>query len=261
MHNIYYQLQLSNTSDNSKEIVFIGDSFTWGQGLYLDYWKENRPELFEKFYANTIENETHLQWIDQQEFIGKEEMIIKDNLSFTNKVGESLGRKVYKKKYNGGSITSNRQLLENFYKLESEKRDVILIFQFTSLGREDFGIITDEEFSRYNLLIHRPDSVVREILKDRIYSIYKSIDSIIDNLETELGWRCYYLDWLGDFSEFDEKNRFIKINDNTSFFNLVLNNPIKIEYKDKIFYDYHLNRKGNIILAESILKKINLENS
>lgn len=261
MHNIYYQLQLSNTSDSSKEIVFIGDSFTWGQGLYLDYWIENKPEIFEKFYTNTIENETHLQWIDQQEFVGKEEMIIKDNLSFTNIVGESLGRKVYKKKYNGGSITSNRQLLENFYKLESEKRDVILIFQFTSLGREDFGIITNDEYNRYSSLLHRPDNVVRGILKDRIYAIYKSIDSIVYNLESRLGWRCYYLDWLGDFSEFDEKNRFIGINDKTSFFQLVTNNPIKIKYKDKIFYDYHLNKDGNMILADSILKKINLENS
>ena len=37
--------------------------------------------------------------------------------------------------------------------------------------------------------------------------------------------------------------------------------PIKIEYKDKVFFDYHLNERGNQILADSILKKINLENS
>ena len=260
MHKIYYQLESSNTLESDKEIVFIGDSFTWGQGLYLNEWKENRPETFDFFYNESNEMEHHIQWTSQQPFVTKEDLILKNNLSFTNIVANSLNRKCYKRKHNGGSISANKQILESFCKLESEQRDVIMVFQFTSLSREDFSYITDEEINRYHLKYHKKDIIISNILNDRIFEIYNSINILVNNLENRFGWSCYYLDWLGDFGKFDN-NRFIDIDGNKSFLDLVSNMPIKIEYKDKVFFDYHLNERGNQILADSILKKINLENS
>lgn len=259
MHNIYYQLQLSNTSDSDKEIVFIGDSFTWGQGLYLNDWKQNRPETFDFFYKESDGYEHHIQWTSQENFVTNEDLILKNNLSFTNIVADNLNRKCYKRKHNGGSISANKQILESFCKMESSKRDVILVFQFTSLSREDFSYITDEEINRYHSKYHTKDIIISNILNDRIFEIYNSINILINTLENRFQWRCYYLDWLGDFVKFDN-NRFIDIDGNKSFLDLISNMPIKIEYKDKVFFDYHLNEKGNRILADSILKKINLEN-
>lgn len=260
MHKIYYQLESSNTLDSDKEIVFIGDSFTWGQGLYLNNWKQNRPETFDFFYKESDGYEHHIQWISQQKFVTNKDLILKNNLSFTNIVANSLNRKCYKRKHNGGSISANRQILESFCKLESTKKDVILVFQFTSLGRDDFSYITDEEMSKYFLKEHTNDTIIKNILSDRLFEIYNSINLLINHLENRLGWKCYYLDWLGDFGKFSS-NRFIEVDGNKSFFELVNAMPIKIEYKNKVFFDYHLNEMGNKILADSILKKLNLENS
>lgn len=260
MHNIYYPLELSNTLDSDKDIIFLGDSFTWGQGLYLPDWKENRPETFDFFYNEFDEYKNHIQWILQQNFITKEDLILKNNLSFTNIVADSLNRKCYKKIDNGGSISINRKILEFFCKTKLTKKDVILVFQFTSLGREDFSYITVEEMGQYSLKEHTNDKIITNILNDRLFEIYNSINILVNNLQNRLGWKCYYLDWLGDFGKFNE-DKFIDINQNKSFFELTCNMPIKIEYKDKIFFDYHLNEAANKILADSILKKINLENS
>lgn len=261
MHKIYYLLELSNTSDSDKEIVFLGDSFTWGQGLYLPEWKQNRPEVFDFFYNNTDEYEHHIQWNDQKSFVTKNDLVVKNNLSFTNIVANSLNRKCYKRIDNGGSVSFNTQILDSFCRLESVKRDVILVFQFTALGREDFGNITDEEINKYFYKHHTNDKVILDILNDRLFEIYNSVNTLVIQLENRLGWKCYYLDWLGDFAKFDDGNRFIRNNNDISFFNLVNNNPIKIEHRDKLFCDYHLNSIGNKKLAESILEKINLENS
>ncbi len=259
MHKIYYQLELSNTLDSDKEIVFLGDSFTWGQGLYLNDWRKNRPEIFDFFYKETNDYEHHIQWTSQEKFVTNDDLILKNKLSFTNIVADYLNRKCYKRTQNGGSISGNKQILNSFCNLESTKKDTILIFQFTSLGRNDFSYITNEEMSKYNLKEHIKDEIITNILNDRLFEIYNSIDILINDLENRLGWKCYYLDWLGDFGKFDN-GRFINVGQHKSFFDLVTNMPIKIEYKDKIFYDFHLNEMGNKILAESILTKLNLEN-
>jgi hypothetical protein len=84
--------------ENRKYITFIGDSFTWGQGLYLPSWVDRKPHLFSQI------NKKEIQWKDQEHFIDNEDLRIKDELSFTAIVAKELNRECVKKIENGGDL-------------------------------------------------------------------------------------------------------------------------------------------------------------
>lgn len=252
MHKHYSHLQLSHNSNNNKYIIFLGDSYTWGQGLYLPNWLKNRPEVFDYFYENTSGYDYHLQWTIQQPFVTKEDLKLKDSLSFTNIVAKELNRNCYKKIDNGGSNLINVSFLKEFENNKLDSNDVIIIYQFSSAGRDEFDSITDEEFE---LSLNR-NLNIKGILKDRFKSIFEKINSELERIENTLGWKFFYLDWLGDFCQF-KPDKFIQIGNNLHFYELVNNSPIIVKYKDRIFKDHHLNDVGNEIVAKSILEHIN----
>lgn len=257
MDKLYQQLRLSNTSDSDKYIMFLGDSFSWGQGLYLPKWlSENKERLDEIISNHPNESEISVNWIEQEKFVNIYDIREKDRLSFTNIVANTLNRKCLKRIHNGGSITSNIHILEEILKTGNIYKDVIIIFQFTSIAREELENITEEE---YKLLLAK-NLDIRNILTNRIQKVFHKVDSILKELETKYGYKYFYLDWLGDFYDFNP-DKFVKIGSSKCFDPLSLNNPIKITYKDIIIWDGHLNETANKMMADFILNKINLENS
>ena len=258
MRNKFYHLELSHISDNDKYIIFLGDSYTWGQGLYLNHWIENKPEIFEHFYNTTNGFDTHLSWVQQEPFFGKIENEIKNNLSFTNIVAKKLNRNCYKSINNGGKNSVNLDFLKKFNQHNFGEKNVIVIFQFTTIGREDIHL-TEEEANK----LIRNNKIVDNIFKDKTSTLFDAIDNKLLNLKNELGWEYYYMDWLGEFYDFMPE-KFITFGErkipNISLLTNLYHN--KILYKDRIFYDYHLNSKGNIFVADSIVNHIqqNLEN-
>ncbi len=256
MHNIYYQMRLSNTSDSKKYMIFLGDSFSWGQGLYLPNWLDRKPEVLSEIINNHInEDEISVNWIEQEQYIDDIDIEIKDRLSFTNIVADKLDRKCLKRIHNGGSITGNIQIIGEILKTKKIHKDVIIIFQFSSVGREDFDSITEEEFKLYN----SENLDIRNILTSRIKKIFDKVNDKLSAIESKYGYKYLYLDWLGDFYDF-APDKFIKIGKNKCFDPLIFNYPIKITYKDKIIWDGHLNEEANKMMANLIMDKINLEN-
>lgn len=256
MDKLYHQLRLSNTSDNNQYIIFLGDSFSWGQGLYLPNWLERKPDTLSTIIDNhPNEDEISVQWKEQELYVDDIDIQLKDSLSFTNIVADSLNRKCLKRIHNGGSIQNNIDILTEIVKTGNVYKDVIIVFQFTSIGREEFDNITDEEFKLFN----SKNLDIRNILTSRIKKIFDKVDGILSMLEEKYGYKYFYLDWLGDFYNF-APDKFIKIGNSNCFDSLVFNNSIKITYKDKLIWDGHLNEEANKMMANLIIDKINLEN-
>lgn len=258
MHKIFYQMELSHISDSEKCIIFLGDSFTWGQGLYLPNWAETRNDVMEHYYR-IKKTESHLQWNEQKPFFRKQDFILKNDISFTNIVAKKLNRNCYKVVKNGENTTKNLLILKSFANKNFPYKDVIIVFQFSSIGREELEM---ENFD-YQLILNE-DRTIKDIFSDKVNLLFDKVNNELIRLQKEFGWKFYYLDWLGDFYRFSTE-KFIEIGQKKlyKFDTLCYNYPIKIAYRDKIFYDYHLNEEANLLLANSIINFIqkDLENS
>jgi hypothetical protein len=248
--------------ENKKYIAFIGDSFTWGQGLYLSSWVERKPDVISKI------NKKCYQWTDHQDYVDSEDLRIKDELSFTGIVSKELSRKCVKKPDNGGNNLGNLTIISTNNRLNVDgkltdflfhKKDLILIFQLTHFGRTDvIDYMTDEE--REEILkvdIREARVAINELFRNRVKNHFEHINQTLETLSNTLGFEYWYLDWMGDFYEF-LPDKFIDINVGNStgkyFSPLIEHYPIRVKFGDMEIKDDHLNADANIIIAESILK-------
>jgi hypothetical protein len=248
--------------ENKKYIAFIGDSFTWGQGLYLPSWVDRKPHLFSQI------NKEQIQWTDQQDFIDSEDLRIKDELSFTGIVSKELGRSCIKKIDNGGNNLVNLVTLSTTNMLnvdgkptmfEFDKKDVIVIFQFTSFGRTDIiNYMTEEEIEEIlKIDIQQSREPINRLFRNRVKNHFDHINGKLEQLSYEMGFEYWYIDWLGDFYEF-LPDKFIDIqmgNDKGKYFApLVDNFSIIVKIDNMEVRDGHLNKVANEMMAESILE-------
>lgn len=249
--------------ENRKYITFIGDSFTWGQGLYLPSWVDRKPRLFSQI------NKKEIQWKDQEHFIDNEDLRIKDELSFTSIVAKELNRECVKKIENGGSNLGNLTIISSDDMLNIDGmpanhfsfngKDMILIFQLTNFGRDEIMIhMTDEEKEEI-LKIDSSDGIdaINKLFKNRVKNHFEHIDNTLRKLSEEAGFEYWYLDWLGDYYDF-LPHKFIDIqignNKGKYFAPLVDNYPIIVKVDNMEVRDGHLNKVANEMIAESILK-------
>jgi len=238
---------------------------TWGQGLYLPSWIERKPEVLREY----IKMDTDvLQWTVQQDFIDNDDIILKDGLSFTGIVSKELNRICVKNNNNGGSNIGNLAIIkggcelsvdgvDNFFKFEN--KDLILIFQFTSFGRDE--IIKYLNQSELDMLfeysIENVEVAIKKLLNEKLRNYFIDIHNTIETFAEKNGFEFWYLDWFGDFCNFmPEKFIDIKLRNGTKkyFAPLINTHPITIEFEGKSMRDSHINSVGNKILAESILE-------
>jgi hypothetical protein len=249
--------------ENRKYIAFIGDSFTWGQGLYLPSWVDRKPHLFSQI------NKKEWQWKDQEHLIDSEDLKIKDELSFTGIVAKELGRECVKKIDNGGSnlgnliITYSSDMLSVDGKpinhFSFKQKDIILIFQLTHFGRDDiFNHMTEEEkkeVEKFDITDAR--EAINKLFRNKVKEHFEHINNKLEELSIEFGFEYWYLDWIGDFYEF-LPHKFIDIKIGGSvgkyFAPLVDNYPIRVKIGDMEIMDGHLNKEANQLIAESILR-------
>ena len=247
--------------ENKKYIAFIGDSFTWGQGLYLPYWVERKPEVLRTLPIG-------VQWIEHQQFIDETDLKIKDELSFTSIVANELGRKCVKKIDNGGDNLGNLTIIKTTDRLNVDGKelnfsfkdnDVILIFQLTHFGRSHiFEYMTEsekEQILKYNMV----DSVeaINKYFKDRVEQYFDYINTTLETITKEYEIEYWYLDWTGDYYGF-RPDKFIDIkvgkNKGKYFSPLTHNMAVEVKFEDRVIRDGHLNEEANKIMAESILE-------
>ena len=247
--------------ENKKYIAFIGDSFTWGQGLYLPSWVERKPEVLRTLPIG-------VQWIEHQQFVDGNDLKIKDELSFTSIVAKELGRKCVKKIDNGGDNLANLSIIKTTDRLKVcdvetdfsfKDKDVILIFQLTHFGRnhiiEYMTESEQEDVLKYNMVDSR--EAINKYFKDKVRQYFEHIDTTLETVTNEYGIEYWYLDWGGDYWEFrPDKFIDIKIGNNSGkyFAPLVDNFPIEVNFESRVIKDGHLNKEANEMIAESILR-------
>ncbi len=248
--------------ENKKYIAFIGDSFTWGQGLYLSSWVTRKPDVISQI------NKKCYQWVDHQDYVDSEDLRIKDELSFTGIVSKELGRKCVKKPDNGGNNLGNLTIISTNNRLNVDgvptdflfdKKDLILIFQLTHFGRTDIiDYMTDEEKEEIlKVDMHDAREAINTLFRNRVKNHFEHINQTLEELSATLGFEYWYLDWMGDFYEF-LPHKFIDINVGSSigkyFSPLIEHYPIRVKSGDIEIKDDHLNEEANKIIAESILR-------
>jgi hypothetical protein len=221
------------------KILFIGDSFTWGQGLYFYKWIEERrklPNSFGPMYPSHID------------LITEEDLKYKDTLSYTNLVASHYGSTQIKLENNGGSNTEH--ILE-LIKLLDNHRDEIdkVVFQFTAISRYQFRDLNLRFDDNY-------DGKFDELLVTRIKEFYNYIDGILSYHSKLFNFRYCYMDWLGDVYSTNPDN-FVKFNVDgevyTHFNQFLEKYKIDLLIDGKSAIDLHLNREGQTILSNSII--------
>lgn len=165
-----------------KEIAFLGDSFTWGEGLelYLDspFWINQRNKK---------------SWWSELKVIQTEESIkFRESNRFANIVSEYFDAKLIIDSSNGGYIGNVTKYLRYF--LKNNKRPEYIIIQFSSFNRNPihfhlgslFRECKCEKCNNYKETLHCFYHFLNTIRK-------KYVEKEILNNEDE-----FYLNWLID---------------------------------------------------------------
>ena len=222
------------------KILFLGDSFTWGQGLYFYRWKEDGRNLSPDIGG---------MYPSHSELITEEDIEYKDKLSFTGLVSSHYNLESIKRLNNGGSNTEI--LLDGLHLLDKHRNSIKkLVFQFTTISRYQFRDlnITDEDAMNPSFSL---------MFEQKCFNYYNYIDYIINYYSKLYNFEYCYTDWLGDFYKFNP-HKFIKYPYNQKefyYFNELLNDyKIDIDINGHKIIDLHLNKDAQHILSNAIIQ-------
>ena len=221
----------------SKGVVGIGDSFTWGEGLY--------------FYSGLDELPLKPTHEFSEEEVKLSHRLYKNKNGYVNLVAEYYNTWSLLGEGNGGdNVFSFKQRLNRMFgKNALSKSDVSLfIFQFTQIFRNsNYSLQEQIQYVDHHLLelekhgikcvsicwtydITRKDSIYWDLFKDRHVQL-KFNNEIYDNFEEMSRVPNSNIRILSDF------------------------NPLNYQKND-----LHLNLKGQRILADSIIQKLEHDN-
>jgi hypothetical protein len=151
------------------KILFIGDSFTWGQGLYFYKWMEQKREL-PPSVGGMYPSHAHLVTADDIKY--------KDDNSFTGLLSKYYGLEAVKRPTNGGSNTEI--ILDMIPMIDKLGNDIDkVVFQFTSISRYQFRDLNMGSIDNCN-------GTFEEIYSKRVSNLFNYVN---DTLHTCL---CTY---------------------------------------------------------------------
>lgn len=248
-------------------IIFLGDSFTWGQGLPYYKWKSEGKNIKKIcHYFNSHE----FLWEDidykSQKYIEKHH--------YAGIVSRNLNKSYCYKWGNGGCNIGLMNILKNinvlhpqFYAYSKNESPVIelLVIQFTYATRNNFSdpnSSLENIIKKYNL-----DKKNIENIDLHHYIISNQIDEfkeIINKKFFNVPWICFALEEkYGKLLEINFPKNFLHIDvDKNRFYGLeklldIKGNTIKSdiveENGDFIIDDSHLSKNGHKILANLLL--------
>ena len=253
-------------------IVFLGDSFTWGQGLQIPYWLKQGKSVEEINKRVPPSHPAELYDYEGDEYRKKHH--------FPNLVAKHFNTSYCTKWGNGGSNSQIEFLMEEAGRLMDTDGIEAFVVQFTEVSRDGELI---GKF--YNGPIQRPYSKNLESsdLDDKFPKKY--IEHFLENFNNRVKANYDNVKWFGfswhsDIGEVLENqypDNYIPIN----YKGLIHNNfqYLRMNYSElvlagmeKTFIDKdnnkyqkrigitdgHLNEKGHQVIADSIIKKINL---
>ena len=226
-------------------IVFLGDSFTWGQGLAFERWINEdgkTPEYCNQFFPTY--NHPH------EKFSYKDDEYRK-RYHFPALVSMHFDKPYVTKWGNGGN---NIQIVEMIKSMKSHFgssiQDVIdfFIIQFTDFSRD---IVGNREF--------------HEEIRFQIKEVNDSLKSLSDGPGSLFKKNWYGFSWRSDIGEV-LKNEYsenyipliYKNIEYTSFDELLKldNLSLNLKYNNKL-QDEHFSLEGHEIITNSIIKKLN----
>jgi hypothetical protein len=241
-------------------ILFLGDSFTWGQGLYFEKWKnegidvpkwkEINGEVYD-FPHENLDYQSH-QYRRQHHF-------------------PSLVAKHYDKNYdvkwgNGGSNWDTIHQINMIPIFASQFRDGLdlIVIQLTDWTRGENRVLYNKDLyeqaipdTRYLSRDEKwEDKLIDKIMDDEALYQIKQMEKFLKILDK----RWIVVSWLEDMGQLVKENfpsQYVPIYYNGkehTGFDVLLRDP---KYcLDSQFSDGHLNSKGCKLVADSIIKKI-----
>jgi hypothetical protein len=230
------------------KIIFLGDSFTWGQGLYFYKWRDE---------GRKFDGELGGMYDSHSNYVTIEDVQYKDNLSYTGLVSSYYNLSQSKRTKNGGSNTDI--VLDMLPMIDRENNDIDkLVFQFTTISRYFFRDLNMSHIE--NVYKDGENRYIDDIIEERAKNFFNYIDGILKYFSKLYKFEYCYLDWLGDFYQFNP-DKFVTYNINEKEYKHF--NPFLEEYKIDMFVDnraiidLHLNKEGQQILSKGIINYFN----
>lgn len=262
-------------SNKMNGIIFAGDSFTWGQGLY---YYSSLPNIYIPSPGHYVDAKVSLSHKKYSQ-IKRYARLVSNNFDTFELV----------KSDNGGSDIDSIAFINDIFREGRFNYEDIsyVIFQTTQFMRSPFEIEVDRKLFEFNFnndikKMHNLHDIFIKWMDKNNYSlkdyerlhkeqIFNKIKNKFIALEAK-GVSCKILSWTNEYVQLindDEymSKRFIKITYNNkiinTFYDLINLYPELTIGNDPYFEnsvgDYHLSLRAHEIVAESIIQNINAD--
>lgn len=227
-------------------IIFLGDSFTWGQGLYSKKWiKEGKDVEFCNKHLPPNFNHQNISYSDDE---------YRRKYHFPNLVAKHYDRSYFHRTSNGGSnndLTAIAHTLPNHCPLEGID---FVVVQFTEFTRSlDYNYKLSENITNFDEFIYK--------------ECKRQIQLVYDNL---IGFNIkdiFMFSWRDDIgkilkSEYPEHfvPLFYKDIEYKCFEDMVSSNNELTLIGEIGTNDGHFSELGHRVIADSIIKKVDTMN-
>ena len=229
-------------------IVFLGDSFTFGQGLQIPHWLEQGKSIDEinESMPPKVPSETYDYNSDK----------IRQIHHFPNLVSKHFNKSYVTKFGNGGSNENIISILNNLGEHMDLNGIDFIVIQFTELFRNHQT--QERYYDKINSGVSA-DVAVRSIVKEVLHQVSEEIK----NIPADFKW--FGLSWkseIGNYLKHQYPDNFIPIHygeEEFVSFDSIMENHYNLTLGSKYgVHDLHLTSEGHQIIADSIIKKINL---
>ena len=235
-------------------IVFLGDSFTWGQGLPIEKWIQTDNLSFKecnKFSPPEYSCESYNYEDDNYR---------KQN-HFPNLVAQHFNKSYVTKFGNGGNNKNIVDILQNLDSHFVDDRGIdFYVLQFTDFVRDPY-------FNFAQDIIHEQgDSYKFENNLNKLFEDYiRTQLHLIDDLIQQRNSKWIGFSWREDFGkvlkQYYPNNYIPLIHNNKSYnnFGKLVDDDLKLKLSGKWvgLEDGHLNSDGHRVIANCIINKIN----
>jgi hypothetical protein len=248
-------------------IVFLGDSFTWGQGLFFEKWASEGKDVKKWFDENGDVSEYPHESVDYES-----DKYRREN-HFPAIVAKHFN-KIYTTRWgNGGSNWDIINILNNVPSLAPQYRNTVDLFviQFTDFTRTDHRLIKESDLinelpferSKFPLETNYDDNTIIDKLLNNESEL--QIEMINDIIVNKMGKKWIGISWLDDMGSILE-NKYpencIKIDYNGKSYNAF--QTVYFEKEKNLLFlaekfnikDDHFNLEGHAFIADNIIRKI-----
>jgi lysophospholipase L1-like esterase len=242
-------------------ILFLGDSFTWGQGLYFEKWKSEGINVikWKKKYGD-VDSFPHENLDYNSDCFRKEN-------HFPALVAKHYDRCYNVKWGNGGSNWDVIHQINAIPTLSPQFRNGLdlVVIQLTDWTRNDNRVLYENDLYEQAIPNMRylmkkkgwEDELITEMMKNEALYQVQKMKELLD----ELGKKWIVISWRNDMGEIIKEQfpenyvPFYYQGEEHSAFEICLERGSGYTLEDE-FNDGHLNTKGCQLVADSIIKKI-----